>query len=158
MESFWEQVEITLPSKKRGCHYITNYINNIKQLKQFHIGTCHLFLKHTSASICVCESWDEDVKTDMEYLFNKLVPENDPNYIHTLEGPDDMPGHGKNVLVGCDLTLPIRDGRLNMGQWQGVWLCEHRNRASGRRLVVTMNGAVQRKRKKKQDSCEEEEI
>ena len=96
-------------------------------------------IQHTSASISLNECWDHDVRTDMEMLLNNLAPENAP-YTHTLEGPDDMPAHGKCSLMGSSVTIPISNGKLSLGTWQGVWLCEHRNHASSRTLVVTVQG------------------
>merc|ERR1711924_65865 len=118
---------------------IKEELEKIEELKKFKLGLLHIFLKHTSASICICESWDSDVLVDMEVILNRLIPEN-LNYKHISEGSDDMPGHGKNILVGCQLTIPIKDGKLNMGKWQGIWLCEHRNRLTSRMLVLTLQG------------------
>ena len=102
----------------------------------------NLFLKHTSASLTINESWDGDVKRDMEASLNRMAPDSAKYYKHTLEGPDDMSGHVKTTLVGVSHTIPITDGKLNMGTWQGVWLCEHRNSASSRKVVLTINGVA----------------
>ena len=108
-------------------------------LKKIKIGTMNIVIQHTSASISLNECWDADVRVDMEMMLNRLAPENAP-YVHTLEGPDDMPAHVKCSLMGSSITVPITDGKLNLGTWQGIWLCEHRDRASSRSLVVTVQG------------------
>ena len=99
-----------------------------------------IIVKHTSASIALCESYDSSVLTDMETIMNRIVPEGSGLYAHSMEGPDDMPAHAKNTLIGSTHTIPITDGKLNMGTWQGVWLCEHRDSSSSRHLVITLNG------------------
>ncbi|KXN69734.1 UPF0047-domain-containing protein [Conidiobolus coronatus NRRL 28638] len=99
----------------------------------------NFFIQHTSASLTINENCDPDVRKDMEMMLNKLAPENAP-YIHTDEGPDDMPGHVKSSLFGASLNIPISNGRLNLGTWQGIWLCEHRNHGGSRRIVVTLQG------------------
>lgn len=132
-----KQYEITLQSKPRGFHLITSEIlQHIDQLPE--MGLMHVFCKHTSAGICISENADPDVRTDYEFIFNKLVPENMPGLKHTLEGPDDMPAHIKATLTGIDLTIPIRNGRLVLGTWQGIYLCEFRNRGGSRKLVITI--------------------
>ncbi|KAF9901368.1 hypothetical protein EC991_006219 [Linnemannia zychae] len=131
---------IRLPAKHRGCHLVTREIENqLPELKQFSVGMANIFLQHTSASLTLNENADPDVRVDMEMALNKIAPENLP-YIHTDEGPDDMPGHLKSSLFGVSLNIPITNGRLNLGTWQGIWLCEHRDHASGRKIVVTMQG------------------
>jgi len=137
----WFQKEITLAPKPRGFHLVTNEILElVPELREFRVGIAHLFIQHTSASLSINENADPTVRRDMESHFNEMVPENAPYYVHTTEGPDDMPAHIKSVLLGSGVTVPITGGRLNTGIWQGVYLCEHRNRAGGRRLVVTLCG------------------
>ena len=104
------------------------------------VGIAHLFMQHTSASLAINENADPDVRHDMEAYFSKTVPENEPYFRHTLEGGDDMPAHIKAVMLGAELTIPISAGRLALGTWQGIYLCEHRNRAGGRTIIVTLNG------------------
>ena len=137
----WFQKELTLSPKKRGFHLVTSEIlRQLPELGRYSTGLAHIFIKHTSASLSLNENADPTVRKDMESHFNQLVPENAPYFIHTYEGPDDMPAHIKAALLGSSLTLPITDGRFNLGTWQGIYLCEHRNRAYGRTLVVTLNG------------------
>lgn len=140
-KSEWAQKTITLKSKSRGCHLITDEITSqLKELSNFSIGILHLFLQHTSASICLNENYDPDVQTDMENSLNRIVPEDKKLYKHTIEGKDDMPAHVKSALVGCSLSIPITDGRLNIGTWQGIWLLEHRDGSHSRKIVATING------------------
>lgn len=135
------QTTITISGKPRGCHLITSEIERaIEELGAPESGLAHLFLQHTSASLTINEDASPDVRRDMESILNHLVPEDEPYYRHTLEGPDDMPAHAKSSLFGVSLTIPVTDGRLALGTWQGVYLCEHRNRASGRSIVVTLLG------------------
>ncbi len=137
----WLQKEITLPSKSRGFHLVTREIlGQIPEIEAFTIGLAHIFIQHTSASLAINENADPTVRQDMESYFNRSVPEDAPYFIHTYEGPDDMPAHIKAVLLGSSVTVPIRNGRFHLGTWQGIYLCEHRNRARGRRLVVTIQG------------------
>lgn len=132
-----QQTEIQLPAFPRGFHLITNFIENqLSSLPQ--MGLLHIFIQHTSAGICINEGADPDVLTDFETVFNRLVPENDPSYVHTIEGPDDMPAHIKSVMSGSSVTIPITNHRLNLGTWQAVYLCEFRNRGGGRKLVLTV--------------------
>ncbi|CAB4421121.1 unnamed protein product [Rhizophagus irregularis] len=134
----WFQKTVNLRSKSRGCHLITREIEKqVPEIEEYEIGMANIFLQHTSASLCLNENADPDVRVDMEMALNKIVPENLP-YVHTDEGPDDMPGHVKCALVGASLNIPITKGKLNLGTWQGVWLCEHRTHSSGRRVVVTL--------------------
>ncbi|CAG5130194.1 unnamed protein product [Candidula unifasciata] len=139
--TLWYQREVTIPAKKRGCHYISDDILKAckEELNQIKFGTAHIHIKHTSASIILNENYDPSVLTDMEMVLNKLAPEN-LNYKHTMEGPDDMPAHVKAALMGSSVTVPITNGKFNMGTWQGVWLCEHRDHGGSRKLVVTING------------------
>jgi secondary thiamine-phosphate synthase enzyme len=131
------QFEITLPPFPRGFHLITHLIEDeLPELPKQ--GLLHIFIKHTSAGLSINENADPTVRTDLETIFNELVPEANQHYVHTMEGPDDMPAHGKASLVGSSLTIPVSDGRLNMGTWQGIYLCEFRNRARGRKLVLTI--------------------
>jgi secondary thiamine-phosphate synthase enzyme len=137
----WYQKEIVLPPHPRGFHLITHeIIAAVPEISQFTIGLAHIFICHTSAALAMNENADPTVRADMEAYFNRLAPENAPYYEHTVEGPDDMPAHLKAVMLGSSLTIPIRDGRLALGTWQGVYLCEHRNRGGRRRLIVTLSG------------------
>jgi secondary thiamine-phosphate synthase enzyme len=132
-----KQTEFTLPAQRRGYHIVTREIlQRLSSLPQ--TGLLHLFIKHTSAAITINENADPDVRTDFESIFNKIVPENMPFLTHTLEGPDDMPAHIKAAMIGNSVTIPITNGRLNLGTWQGIYLCEFRNHASGRQLVATI--------------------
>lgn len=133
------QSTFTLRSRIRGYHVITREVlEQCPELPQ--AGLFHLFIQHTSAAITVNEAADPDVLTDFESVFNHLVPENLPFLVHTLEGPDDMPAHIKAAMIGHSVTLPVTNGQLNLGTWQGIYLCEFRNRASGRRMVATVYG------------------
>ncbi|XP_027150625.1 uncharacterized protein LOC113750884 isoform X1 [Coffea eugenioides] len=139
----WAQKTITIPPQRRGCHLITSKI--LKEIGQdlsgFKCGLAHLFLQHTSASLTINENYDSDVRDDTETFLNRVVPEGtSAPWKHTLEGPDDMPAHIKSSMFGCTLTIPITNGKLNMGTWQGIWLCEHRDFGTARQIVVTLNG------------------
>lgn len=137
----WHQVEIQLPPFPRGFHIITAQIEDaLKAFNLLKVGTLHIFIKHTSASIAINEGADPSVRVDFETHFNKLVPENSSDFIHNAEGPDDMPAHIKSALLGSSILIPIKNGRMNLGTWQDIYLCEHRNRASERNLVLTVNG------------------
>lgn len=137
----WDQTFIQLPALPRGFHLITNdIVSQGPDLTNCQVGLLHLFIQHTSASLAINENADPDVRGDLERHFNAMVPENAPHYRHTLEGPDDMPAHIKNVLIGPSITLPVSDGLLALGTWQGIYLCEHRDHASGRTLVATLQG------------------
>lgn len=137
----WFQKEINLAPKPRGFHLVTSEIMQlVPELGEFRVGIAHFFIQHTSASLGINENADPSVRRDMESHFNEMVPEDAPYYEHTSEGPDDMPAHIKSILLGSGVTLPITGGRLNTGTWQGVYLCEHRNRGGARRLVVTLCG------------------
>jgi len=134
-----EQFEISLPAFKRGYHLITDLIE--RQLPGLpEKGLVNILIQHTSAGICLNENADPSVRHDSEAFMNKLVPENDPAFIHVLEGSDDMPAHLKSSLIGASLTIPITNHRLNLGTWQGIYLCEFRNFGGRRRLVVTVMG------------------
>jgi secondary thiamine-phosphate synthase enzyme len=142
----WFQTELTLRPKSRGFHLVTDEIvSQVAEIGRFRLGLAHIFLQHTSASLCLNENADPTVRGDMERHFNKMVPENAPYYVHTYEGPDDMPAHIKAALLGNSLTIPIHNGRLRLGTWQGIYLCEHRDHARSRRLVVTLNGELSQK-------------
>jgi secondary thiamine-phosphate synthase enzyme len=135
------QKEFTLSPKKRGFHLVTREIvEHLKELSEYTVGIAHIFICHTSASLTVNENADPDVREDFETHFNKTVPENAPYYVHTLEGPDDMPAHIKASILGSSVTVPVKDGRFNLGTWQGIYLCEHRNHGGPRRLIVTIIG------------------
>ena len=135
------QKEIILSPYPRGFHIITSEIlKAIPEIEQLKIGQLQVFIKHTSASLTINENADPKVRLDFESHINKMVPENQPYYKHTFEGPDDMPAHIKASLMGVSVQIPITDGKLNIGIWQGIYLCEHRNNASGRQLVLTAFG------------------
>ncbi|MBT8179025.1 MAG: secondary thiamine-phosphate synthase enzyme YjbQ [Eudoraea sp.] len=135
------QKEVRLNPYPRGFHLITRILTarfpEIKNIKQ---GFLQVFIKHTSASLCLNENADPTVREDFERHFNVMVPEGAPYYVHTYEGPDDMPAHIKSALLGSQLQIPITDGELNLGTWQGIYLCEHRDRAGGRKLLLTVWG------------------
>lgn len=135
------QKEIELPSFKRGFHLITDMVvSQIPELNDIRIGQLQVFIKHSSASLTINENADPTVRTDFESHFNKMVPENMPYYIHTYEGSDDMPAHIKSSLLGSSIQIPITNGKLNVGIWQGVYLCEHRDYGGTRQLVLTLFG------------------
>ena len=137
----WEQTTIELRARDRGFHLITDEVlRQVPDLSGCQVGLLHLFIQHTSASLAINENADPDVRGDLERHFNVMVPENEPHYEHTTEGPDDMPAHIKSVLVGSSLTIPVSGGRLALGTWQGLYLCEHRDQAGRRRLVATLQG------------------
>ncbi|KAF3981622.1 MAG: YjbQ family protein [Methylococcales symbiont of Hymedesmia sp. n. MRB-2018] len=137
----WIQKQITLQAKQRGFHLVNHeIIQNIAEIKQLKMGLLHLFIQHTSASLAINENADPDVRHDMEAYFNQAIPENEPYFMHLLEGSDDMPAHIKAVVLGCELTIPVSNGQLNMGIWQGIYLCEHRNHAGCRTIIATLNG------------------
>lgn len=135
------QKDFFLKPRERGFHLITNeIISNIPELKNFKTGIVHIFIQHTSASLTINENADPTVREDMETHFNKLVPEEGNNYQHTFEGLDDMTSHIKCSILGSGVTIPIKNGSLNWGTWQGIYLCEHRNNGGRRKLVVTLFG------------------
>ncbi|RAJ98455.1 secondary thiamine-phosphate synthase enzyme YjbQ [Aliidiomarina maris] len=134
-----QQTTLSIRPKPRGFHLITRDIEQaLQQFGKVEAGLLHVFIQHTSASLTINEDADPSVRQDFESHFNHMVPENAPYYLHTDEGPDDMPAHLKASLLGSSVTLPVTDGRLNVGTWQGVYLCEHRNNAGARRLVLTL--------------------
>jgi len=131
------QVEFSLKSRRRGFHLVTDeIIMNLPHLPS--IGLLNLFIQHTSAALTINENADPDVRTDFETIFNHLVREREPFYVHTLEGDDDMPAHVKSTLTGVSISIPISGGRLNLGTWQGIYLCEFRNNGGSRRIVATI--------------------
>lgn len=137
----WLQKTLLLKPKTRGFHLITDDIlNKMPEIRQFSMGMANFFLQHTSASLTINENADPSVRQDFESYFNRVVPEDAPYFIHTLEGVDDMPAHLKSALLGVSLTIPIQAGELALGVWQGIYLCEHRDYAGGRKMLVTLNG------------------
>ena len=137
----WYQKEITLPVFSRGFHIIMdNILEEIPEIRDISCGLLHLFIKHTSASLTINEDADPTVRADFETHFNIMVPENAPYYRHTIEGADDMPAHLKSAILGASLSIPISKGKLNLGVWQGIYLCEHRNHGGNRKIVLTING------------------
>ncbi len=139
----FKQKEISLSPYSRGFHLITHeVVNQFHEMSSIKIGQLQVFIKHTSASLTINENADPTVRTDFESHFNKMVPENAPYYIHTYEGPDDMPAHIKSSLMGASVQLPITNGRLNLGTWQGIYLCEHRDYGGARRLLLTAWGTA----------------
>ena len=136
----WFQEAFELPAKRRGFHLVTGeVVARLPQLASVRVGLLHLFLQHTSASLSINENADSDVPLDLETSFSAIAPEDFP-YRHTCEGPDDMPAHVKASLLGTSLSIPIREGRLALGTWQGIYLCEHRNHDGRRRFVATIWG------------------
>ena len=137
----WIQKEISLNPRQRGFHLITDEVlKHLSEIQEIEVGTMQVFIKHTSASLTINEDADPTVRDDFESHFNQMVPENAPYYQHTFEGPDDMPAHLKSSILGSSVNIPITDGKLNLGIWQGIYLCEHRNRGGSRKLVVTIQG------------------
>lgn len=136
----WHQTRVALPQFPRGFHLITNHVlRAIPELSNFKVGLLHIFIQHTSASLTINENADPDVRVDLESSFNEIAPEDFP-YVHTCEGPDDMPAHVKSSLLGSSITIPISNGTLCLGTWQGIYLCEHRNHGGSRSLVITIQG------------------
>ena len=137
----WLQKEVTVKSKNRGFHLITNEVkNNIPELSSIKIGILHIFIKHSSASITINENSDKSVRIDFESHFNEMIPDDSKNYTHIYEGPDDMSAHIKSSILGNSLSIPIKNGELQLGVWQGIYLCEHRNERRQRKLILTING------------------
>ncbi|KAI8804364.1 hypothetical protein BJ742DRAFT_682158, partial [Cladochytrium replicatum] len=136
---------VRLRARQRGCHLVvrmeTTYpvIHQLPELRKFQVGMANIFIQHTSASLTINENYDIDVRRDMEMMLNRIAPENAP-YTHTMEGSDDMPGHVKSSLFGVSLQIPVENGQLALGTWQGMWLCEHRNSGGARNIVVTVQG------------------
>lgn len=136
----WHQRQVRLPAYSRGFHLITDRVEQaLPEIRDIRVGLLHIFLMHTSASLSINENADPDVPRDLESSLSAIAPESFP-YRHTCEGPDDMPAHVKASLLGSSLTIPVRDGRLCLGTWQGVYLCEHRNHGGQRRLTLTLQG------------------
>lgn len=135
----WKQVDFELQSRRRGFHLITGEIlRNLPSLPK--VGLLHLFIKHTSAGLSINENADPDVRVDMESIFNHLIKERESYYQHTLEGDDDMPAHAKSSIIGTSVTIPITNGKLNLGTWQGIYLCEFRDYGGNRQIVATICG------------------
>ncbi|MFH0259534.1 secondary thiamine-phosphate synthase enzyme YjbQ [Vibrio mediterranei] len=139
----WQQKTLYLSAKARGFHLITDEIEQqLPQLKDYSVGLLHLFIQHTSASLTLNENADPTVRSDIESHFNRYVPENAPYYKHTYEGSDDMPAHIKSSLLGASVTIPISQGQLALGTWQGIYLGEHRNFGGERRVIATLQGQI----------------
>jgi secondary thiamine-phosphate synthase enzyme len=139
--SSWHQAEIRLRPRARGFHLVTNEIvQALPELARFRVGVAQLFIQHTSASLSINENADPDVRADMQRWFDHAVPEHAPYFEHTAEGPDDMPAHMKAVLLGSSVSIPIRDGRLALGTWQGIYLGEHREHGGSRTVIATLWG------------------
>lgn len=132
---------ITCSTRGRGSVDVTRAVNAVVAQSAVGIGLCHVFCRHTSASLMICENADPDVRADLERWFGRAVPDGDPIYAHDVEGPDDMPAHVRSILTGMDLTVPVADGQLRLGTWQGIYLYEHRTRPHERQLVITVSGA-----------------
>lgn len=133
------QKQVQLDEKKRGFHLVTSAIERaIPELKEIEAGLCHIFIQHTSASLTINENASSEVREDFETFFNKSIPEEDPDYLHNDEGSDDMPAHLKASVLGSSVSIPVTNGRFAFGTWQGIYLCEHRNRGGRRRLMVTI--------------------
>ena len=142
MSTVWHQTRFALKARPRGFHLVTReVVDQLPEVKRIRVGLLHLFILHTSASLTINENADPDVRTDMETVFNHVVPEDLP-LVHTIEGPDDMPAHVKASMLGAGLTLPIGDGQLLLGTWQGIYLCEHRNQGGTRYIVATLHGTA----------------
>ena len=138
----WQQIEFSVKARSRGFHLITDdIVRQLPELKAIDVGLLHIFIKHSSASLTINENADPTVRVDFESYFNHAVPENEPYYRHTYEGSDDMPAHLKSSLLGASVTIPVTQGVLSLGIWQGVYLCEHRNHGGARTLVLTLQGA-----------------
>lgn len=137
----WAQTEIRLNPRPRGFHLVTGEVEAaVAELREMRVGLAHVFIHHTSASLTINENASRDVLRDLETWFNRAVPEDAPFWTHTLEGPDDMPAHVKAAMLGSSLTIPVTEGRLALGTWQGIYLCEHRDNGGSRRLTVTLHG------------------
>ena len=137
----WLQREITLDPRRRGFHLVTTEVEvALPELRDMGVGLAHIFIRHTSASLTLNENASPDVRTDFASWFDDAIPQDAPFWTHTIEGPDDMPAHVKASLLGSSLSVPIARGRLALGTWQGIYLCEHRNRGGSRRLLATLWG------------------
>ncbi len=132
-----QQIEFSLKAQRRGFHLITDEVMaHLPQLPK--IGLLNLFIQHTSCALSICENWDSSVRSDMESIYNHLIPEDQSYYEHTLEGADDMPAHAKSIITGASINIPITNGKLNLGTWQGIYLCEFRNHGGSRHVVATI--------------------
>ena len=136
----WKQEKIQISARSRGFHLITREIEMALDLSECQTGILHIFIQHSSASLTINENADPSVRSDFESHFNVMVPENAPYYIHTYEGPDDMPAHLKSSILGSSVSIPVCGGKLLLGTWQGIYICEHRDYAGPRSLVLTLNG------------------
>ena len=137
----WFQKEIRLKARARGFHLVSDEIlSQLPELSQLSAGLMNVFIKHTSASLTINENADPTVRQDFENYFNRIAPEDEPYYKHLDEGSDDLPSHLKSSILGCSLTIPITNGKLNLGIWQGIYLCEHRNQGGSRAIVLTLHG------------------
>lgn len=137
----WFQKEIRLKARPRGFHLVSDEIlSQLPELGQLPVGLMNVFIKHTSASLTINENADPTVRQDFENYFSRIAPEDEPYYKHLDEGSDDLPSHLKSSILGCSLTIPITNGRLNLGIWQGIYLCEHRNQGGSRTIVLTLHG------------------
>lgn len=136
----WTQKIFKLEAKSKGCYLVTDEVlHNLPEVKDYKVGLLHLFIQHTSAGLTLNENWDSDVRVDMRDTLDRIVPEGD-QYIHDAEGPDDMPAHVKSTLVGASVTVPIRNGKLATGTWQGIYYCEFRAHKNSRSIVATIQG------------------
>lgn len=134
------QQSLSVNTSPRKTHDITNDVQNLVMQSGVHTGLCHLFIKHTSASLILCENADPDVKVDLETFMQSIAPDGDPMFIHDMEGPDDMPAHIRTIITNVSLTIPVTNSRCNLGTWQGIYLWEHRTSSHGRKVIVTING------------------
>lgn len=137
----WLQRTLTLPPRARGIHLVTREVlAGVPEIRAFRVGLAHVFLRHTSASLTLNENASPDVRADLDLWLDRAVPDGTPYFTHTLEGDDDMPAHVKASLMGASVTIPVAEGRLLLGTWQGIYLCEHRDRGGSRQVVVTVQG------------------
>ena len=134
------QQSLSVNTSPRKTHDITSEVQNLVMESGIETGLCHLFIKHTSASLILCENADPDVKIDLETFMQSIAPDGDPMFIHDMEGPDDMPAHIRTMITNVSLTIPVTNGRCNLGTWQGIYLWEHRTSSHGRNVIVTING------------------
>ena len=134
------QSELRIETRGRGTNDVTRDVEAAVRDAGIDTGLCHVFIRHTSASLILCENADPDVRRDLETFMLRTVPDGDPDFVHTAEGPDDMPAHVRSILTQTDLNIPVRDGRLALGTWQGIYLWEHRHAPHSRTLIVTVNG------------------
>lgn len=140
MTTSWDQVKFSLANKGKGFHLVTEEVlSNVPQIKQYEVGQLNLFIQHTSAGLTISENYDPDVRADLSTIFDRIVPEK-ASYLHTLEGEDDAVSHGKSVLASLSITIPISNGRLALGTWQGIYLAEFRKAKHSRKIVATING------------------